>query len=98
MVSKRTKNMRNLRRKAIEKLGGKCVRCGYSDDARALTFDHKDGKGHIERKGVNPSFYQRKLYHEIIAGEREDIQLLCANCNQIKEIEEREFEKGSESR
>lgn len=93
MVSKRSKNMQNLRREAIEKLGGKCVRCGYSDDIRALTFDHKDGRGHIERDGINPSAYHRKLYQQIIAGERDDIQLLCANCNQIKAIEKREFEK-----
>ena len=92
MVSKRAKNMRNLRRKAIEKLGGKCVRCGIRDEM-VLVFDHKDGKGHLEREGINPSVYHRKLYQDIIAGERDDIQLLCANCNLIKLKEEREWEK-----
>ena len=92
MVSKRSKNMQNLRRKAIEKLGGKCVRCDISDE-RVLVFDHKDGKGHLEREGINPSAYHRKLYQDIIAGEREDVQLLCANCNLIKLKEEREWEK-----
>jgi 5-methylcytosine-specific restriction endonuclease McrA len=92
MVSKWSKNRQNLRRKAIEKLGGKCVRCGFYDE-RALVFDHKNSDGHTERKGVNPSKYSKKLCQQIIAGARDDIQLLCANCNLIKEKEEREWEK-----
>lgn len=92
MVSKMSKNRRSLRRRAIEKKGGKCVRCGISDE-RVLVFDHKDGKGYLERKDVNPSKYLRNLCQQIIAGERDDIQLLCANCNLIKEKEEREWEK-----
>jgi len=94
MVSKTSKNMQNLRRKAIEKLGGKCVRCGISDE-RVLCFDHVNSDGHTERKEVNSAVYHRKLYQQIIAGERDDIQLLCANCNQIKALEKREWEKIS---
>lgn len=71
--------------KAIKKMGGKCVRCGFSD-YRALQIDHINGGGGKERnraqiiishiaKGIEP----KGVY-----------QLFCANCNVIKKIENRE--------
>ena len=70
---------RNLRRKALNLLGGKCIQCGF-DDWRALHIDHVGSGGTTDTKG-NPI----KPQHDIIAGRNlEKYQLLCANCNAIK--------------
>jgi transposase-like protein len=37
-----TQERRNLKEKLIQSLGGKCVRCGYSEFIGALDFDHID--------------------------------------------------------
>ena len=66
------------RLKAIELLGGMCNRCGFND-VRALQFDHINNDGAEERRCVSLGVY----YHSIMAG-RDDIQVLCANCNWIK--------------
>lgn len=75
-----------LRRRAnaVAALGGECVECGYDKDIRALQFDHINGGGGKERKsGIIGAAFE----NAIIRGERDDIQLLCANCNQIKMFE-----------
>lgn len=75
-----------LRQKVINKLGGKC-RCGYSD-IRALQIDHVMGGGGKERKLMNsPGKYMRHVLTDLTG----KYQLLCANCNCIKRIEEKEF-------
>jgi hypothetical protein len=55
------------RRAVIEKLGGKCVRCG-EDDPAALQIDEHDKK---------LSWSQR--YRAILDGKK--FRLLCATCN-----------------
>lgn len=60
----------------IEKMGGKCEFCGF-DDWRALQVDHKGGTGG-KRKSAHI------IYTEILNGQIDDYQLLCANCNAIK--------------
>ena len=78
-----------LRGQALEALGGKCVECGYTD-LRALQFDHVNSDGNHERtSGLGAG---TKFLRAIIAGKVENrVQILCANCNQIKmwESEER---------
>ena len=71
-------------------LGSECVRCGFSDK-RALCVDHINGGGHKERQASTSTtaYYRRVL--EVGAA---DYQILCANCNQIKRIEEREHSPG----
>lgn len=77
----------DVKLQVVAMLGGCCVWCGFSD-IRALQLDHindtHEGFGHPLRSGD-------KLYRAIIAGvkSREDFQLLCANCNTIKEVERR---------
>lgn len=81
--------MRRLRLEALEKLGGKCVSCGFSDK-RALQIDHINGGGSKERKeiGFNGKFHIHVIREaELKSGK---YQLLCANCNWIKRVEERE--------
>jgi len=75
-----------LRFKVLQKLGNKCVRCGF-DDWRALQVDHVKNNGHEERKKLRP----RELYEKILELPKDELeenyQLLCANCNWIKKYE-----------
>lgn len=85
------------RAKIRDFFGGKCVRCGF-DDIRALQMDHIKGDGWKERKhqgGRGQSLNQR--YREIMDNPdaaREKYQLLCANCNSIKRMENKEYRNG----
>jgi hypothetical protein len=76
-----------VRRKAMERLGGKCSRCGFSD-WRALQFDHVKGGGRKlrDKRGYN-------LAAQILRGRHPEgkFQLLCANCNWIKRWENGEL-------
>lgn len=67
--------------KAIEKLGGKCVNCGC-DDIKALEFNHINGGGSDERRKNNGGL-SKKLYLDIVAGRRNDIDLRCKVCNAL---------------
>ena len=70
-------------------LGSKCIRCGFSD-IRALQIDHVKGYGREERKNFSNYYvYLRYILNEIKSGSK-DYQLLCANCNTIKKVENRE--------
>lgn len=83
-------NMNSLRRryelryKAIQKLGGKCINCGTTD-IRVLQLNHINGGGKKEYDDYN--YYISKIYQEIIDGTRYDIDLRCANCNILYEFE-----------
>lgn len=83
------KSHRRLRKRAIEKLGGKCVMCGF-DDPRALQIDHVEGNGNKHRRKSHWYSY----YKSIVDGTIEiSVQLLCANCNFIKRHENKELYK-----
>lgn len=82
------KKQRSRRARALAALGGKCVRCGF-DDYRALQIDHKNGGGSLERRAG----YQAKAILQVLRGEVEKFQLLCANCNWIKRFENGEHGK-----
>ncbi len=64
----------------------RCV-CGF-DDMRALTIDHINGGGNRHRKeiGQGVNFY-KWLDRNLPSG----FQVLCANCQQIKKVEERSY-------
>lgn len=87
-VSYNTLKHRQYRAKALEIMGGKCVRCGFSD-ARALQIDHINGGGYQETKSGS----SRGPTVRILKGETADYQLLCANCNWIKRFENNEHGK-----
>lgn len=73
-----------FRIRIINLLGGKCVKCGFSD-WRGLQIDHVRGGGTKHRKRCkNESAYNKEIEAGITSG---DYQLLCANCNQIKRYE-----------
>jgi hypothetical protein len=60
----------------IAKLGGKCMRCGYSRCVSALEFHHREPGN----KDFQFSKYQKASY-ETLAAELEKCDLLCANCH-----------------
>ena len=73
-----------IRNKLFIILGGKkCVQCGYSNEL-ALAFDHIYNDGHLDRKSENYSM-ERYVKNPPLARDR--LQVLCYNCNTIKEIE-----------
>jgi hypothetical protein len=64
----------------------KCANCGYDKNINAFHLDHIYGNGNISRKklGQGGWGYYRKLQQ---AGYPNGYQILCANCNCIKQIE-----------
>jgi hypothetical protein len=76
------------------KLGGKCVRCGFSD-ARALQIDHVNGGGAKEDRGRNGGSRGLILYYRVLRDTGGTFQLLCANCNWIKRSESRQEAGGA---
>lgn len=80
-------SQRRARIAIVAFLGGRCARCGF-EDPRALQIDHVHGGGvrEIKRLGGNRS----KFYARILETP-ERYQLLCANCNWIKRVEQGEF-------
>jgi 5-methylcytosine-specific restriction endonuclease McrA len=71
-----------VRLRAIAKMGGRCMRCGFSDH-RALQFDHvkplRRGLSGMSRKEQS----SRWTHLQILKGAK-GYQLLCANCHTIK--------------
>lgn len=67
----------------LDLLGKECVWCGF-DDWRGLQIDHINGGGcaDIKRFGRPKSMYKYYLNNPDEA--RAILQILCANCNQIK--------------
>jgi hypothetical protein len=83
-----------IRRKArmaiLESLGGKCVRCGFAD-WRALQVDHVNGDGAADRQKSRSPSHLAKL----VRANPDRFQILCANCNSIKKIEQGEHRDRS---
>ena len=67
----------------------KCVKCGYSDP-RALQIDHIHGGGRKERKLRRSHISMLKFYITRPAYAKQRLQILCANCNQVKKFENHE--------
>lgn len=81
------KYVHNRRKVLFDILGNVCVKCGFMD-IRALQIDHINGGGCKERKiGVHSMI----AYYSSHPDEaREKLQILCANCNWIKRVENKE--------
>jgi 5-methylcytosine-specific restriction endonuclease McrA len=71
---------RPLREKLINKYGGACAACGCTDPV-ALTIDHINDDGCHERRKKT----SMQLYREALEVDREDLQVLCANC-QLRKV------------
>ena len=76
------KARRKVRRaRLIELLGGRCVRCGSTDE---LEFDHIDSETKVFAVGSDMSRAWDKLVEEALK-----CQLLCRECHVAKGIEDR---------
>jgi len=64
----------------FEMYGCKCAMCGF-DDMRALSLDHKNNNGNIEREelGIRGTYRRAKEEYR-----PEEYQILCMNCQFIK--------------
>lgn len=68
--------------------GEQCVKCGFTD-RRALQMDHINGRGRDDhRMGLNQRY---KLVVEQPDEAKAKFQILCANCNTIKRVEQHEY-------
>lgn len=74
---------KKVRQKAVNKYGGKCVCCGETE-LYFLTIDHINNDGAMERKsysdknaGGGTGFFLELIREEL----RDDLQILCYNCN-----------------
>jgi hypothetical protein len=92
----RQKEFRASRKEAAyKKLGNKCSNpaCQWLNpdgsrgctDQRCLQVDHVQGDGHIERK-ENKGGDTAALYGRVLKDTDNRYQLLCANCNWIKRV------------
>jgi len=83
--------------KLLSEFGGRCKKCDIAD-YRVLQLDHINGGGGKSRK--NGEFKStRQFFKEVLSdpGKFQKYQILCANCNWIKRIENgeiRRLEKG----
>lgn len=75
---------RKAQKRAFEVLGSKCSSCGQ-EDFRCLQIDHKLGQGYNERKRLGAAGILVKARNN-----PDDYQVLCATCNWLKRIENKE--------
>jgi hypothetical protein len=73
-----------------------CAKCGYNADLKALVLDHINNDGYKHR--INKSWGGSSIWYFIIKNNfPEGFQVLCCNCNWIKEIENRKITYGEEN-
>lgn len=77
-----------IREKIFALLGHECKKCGF-DDKRALQIDHVKGGGIKEIKKVGRNGYYLFVLRSIKLNPNK-YQVLCANCNWIKRVENNE--------
>lgn len=77
----------------IQYLGGKCCKCDYNADIRALQLDHIHGDGYIDRKSKGKSGKVYRYYVKNLEESKNVLQVLCANCHSIKSIENRDHDR-----
>jgi len=70
-----------LKAKAIVKLEGKCRMCGESNPL-LLTLNHINGDGFKDKHLSTDA-----MYRQVLSGKRDDLELLCANCQKLFEYE-----------
>lgn len=69
-------------------LGKECAHCGFADE-RALHIDHVHDDGSQERKKKSGGKWQMLYKRLMLPRGDSELQVLCANCNAIKEYERR---------
>lgn len=82
---------KGMRLNVLMFLGAKCVHCGYEKDVRALELDHIYSDGYLERKKKTMKSKIYRYYSKNLSEVKDRLQVLCSNCNKIKQIENKEF-------
>ena len=77
----------NARTAALSILGNACAICGITD-VRVLQIDHKTGGGTQEGQKIG-----RYAIYRRVAQDSSPYQLLCANHNWIKKVENKEHKE-----
>jgi 5-methylcytosine-specific restriction endonuclease McrA len=72
------------RKKVIDRLGGKCVRCGTTEGT--LHLDHKDAKKKTMRASDLHSVNDKRFEAEI-----KNLQVLCEDCHRDKTFEDWDY-------
>jgi hypothetical protein len=93
----RVKDKRKVKKQMMKILGDKCTKCN-NNNYYHLQFDHINDDGYKEKVNENGNIRRKRrdIYHiRAIYNKNkklffETYQLLCANCNQEKEIKRRE--------
>jgi len=81
MINYRGKERRlKLKREFVDRLGGKCIDCGYSAHLAALDFDHIDPS----TKSFNIATALATKDYYIVRDEVDKCVLRCANCHRIR--------------
>lgn len=80
-----------LKEEIFNKLGHSCCKCGFSDK-RALQIDHVFGGGNQEHAEISNA---RAFLQKVLSDTEGLYQILCANCNWIKRMENKEHSKAS---
>ena len=65
-----------MKKKAIEYLGGKCIRCGYDKCQGAFDFHHREDSQ--KEFQIAPMIWAK---WEILQPELDKCDLLCSNCH-----------------
>lgn len=90
MINNIIKYIQYWKEQAFNRIGRTCKNCGFSD-LRALQFDHIHGGGSKAMRKLKTrgrAWYYRKI---ALAPKMEKVfQILCANCNWIKRVEQLE--------
>lgn len=83
IIDAKREKRRSLRVTVMKSYGGKCASCGF-DDIKALALDHVNDDGAAERKKWKGKmdFFYKKIVDDNFP---DTYQVLCANCNAIKE-------------
>ena len=85
MIQAVAKRRKFIRLKAIQHLGGKCSRCGYSKYKEVLEFHHKNPSE--KDFGISVKGHCRSW--ERVKTEIEKCDLLCANCHREIHVEQK---------
>ena len=89
-----TENRWQLRVERVTAYGGKCRICGESR-IEFLCIDHINGGGSQHRRSFNNNNDKFYRWLESQGYPRDEYQLLCSNCNALKEMYVRESQSAS---
>jgi hypothetical protein len=90
------KDRAQLRIESLAEYGGKCIRCGISD-ARVLDLDHINNDGASERRKNGRHGWALMRWLKKHGYPKDRFQLMCRNCNWIKECERKDLVRARKS-